>query len=469
MKESSYDALNLQYSDVDSRAKANPDLGTAAELYHDNYSFRKAFYEKPFEYHLQDEIRKFDDDMRFVNTSIVFTHSHRLRCIFTLLCGDKYNSDYRFKNNSVILLRLTPVKGNPDQFEYDIHLLVNGVDDDSDDKGQWCLTENRARLNDREFKPIKGRNDFKSLRPYEPMFSKEQQDTKLEKIEYIYLVRHGKAEHNKKNYSMIWHIGWNDTNLIDNQESVKEAALQIYNFMVEKGTHEITTLCVSDLQRTQQTFEIFMEQFQSINLRNIPSVGSRKLIQNPDRITLPSKVIVLPSKVIVLPCSHELTYVKNGRCDGNITQKFNINSPFTAENRTSFYSPNLKSMNQHLVKNQDLYDNMYGSTKRGIFHYINPFKGNNRCRFTSFLEILVEYNSKNSQRTSNQKNNLPPSSSSTRNAEIGISYQGNDSPRDSSRITEIWSDAPKPVGNGGRSRRKSRRKSIRKRSKKRRN
>lgn len=447
MNEASYDALNLQYNDVDSRANANPDLGAAAERYHhDEYSFREALSEKPFEYHgrVENPIT-FNDNMTNVNTSIVFTHSHRLRCIFTLLCGDKYDSSYRFKNNSVILLRLTPVEGyvintGTTQFKYDIKLLVNGTDDDSENKGQWCLQSN-DRNSDREFESLEGFNNFKSLRPYEPMFSEKKQEIEIKKIEYIYLVRHGKAEHNEKDYSLMRHIGWNDTNLLADQESVKEAALQIYKYMIKIKTREITTLCVSDLRRTQQTFEIFMKQFIAKNNQNVVSNGIKS--KNPDQIGL-------PHRVIVLPCSHELTYVKNGRCDGDMKQQFNIKSPFTAENRTAYFSPNLKSMNQHLVKNQDLYDNMYGSTKRGIFHYINPFKGNNRCRFTSFLELLVKYNSKFDN-------------------PIGISYQeeNNTSSRDSvdtTRSTFAWR-RPK----GGRSRRKSRRKSIRKRSKKRRN
>lgn len=408
----------------------------------------------------------FNYDMSNVNTSIVFTHSHRLRCIFTLLCGDKYDSSVRFKNNSVILLRLFPIKEyvpkeGTKQFKYDINLLVNGADDDSEKKEQWCLTQMYCRHADKVFTSIRGENDFKSLRPYVPRFSEEKQEIKIENIEHIYLVRHGKAQHNEKNYGTLWHTMRHDTKLLDDQESVKDAASNIYNFMIRIKTTKITTLCVSDLQRTQQTFEIFMEQF--IKENNTNAVLNGEPIKNPAKIDL-------PSRVIVLPCSHELSYVENGRCDGDMKQQFNIKSPFTAENRTAFRSPNLEtSMSKYLVKNQELYDNMYGSTKRSFFNYINPFKGNNRCRFTSFLEILVEYNSKISQQTptsqtSNQQNNLLPSSSPTRKSEI--SYQENESFRDSSRHTEIWS--PKPAGNGGRSRRKSRRKSIRKRSKKRR-
>lgn len=387
------------------------------------------------------------------DVSFVFTHSHRLRCFLDKLLNvstlNVYDTELRFKNNSVLLLRLYPNKesheeesyqSNANNFKHKVNfkldLLVNGTDDIDDKKGQWVISDYAKRERDRVFGFRDGDTSL---------------NESISKIQYIFLIRHGQATHNlyggltgltfKKAWKKITKpfksLANRNTQLVNtdvytrdpNVISIKKSGIEVKNLLVVLNVKNVVSVFVSDLIRTHQTCQQFLTGF----LHGYGNVN-------------------IPNVFYVLPCSHEVTY-KDGNCDGD-----QFWSGMSGEN-ISTCNPDVYKDKQLIPRESTCNDiNIRGKLyklnwNKYAEHYPHGIRGtlgsrddSKKCRNNSLLNLLLEIN-----------------------LEINSNYsfltKNNRESIDSNRTTIMASHADPIDFTGGRSHRKSRRKSIRKKRK----
>ena len=394
------------------------------------------------------------------DVSFVFTHSHRLRCFLAKLIPkrpdlseyynsgedphkhERYNPNFRFKNNSVLLLRLYPENDNSVKFKLD--LLVNGIDDVDDGKDQWSMvsTDRKNKKGESSDKVFEQRTGFTDVK------------TKIDKIQYIFLIRHGQATHNlykkgiRKPFQSVWNRNTKLTNTRESTKSLTDAAEKIGLFFKKLNIPKVDIIFVSDLLRTHETCQQFLTFFLIFK-------------------------ISIPHEFYVLPCSHELHYMNNGDCDGTWGQwrhgmagenistcdpEFYKKGPQRQSRRIARLFKSSEPCNEIIINdkkyplNWNYYAQFYPGGVRGTeSERVNYVK----CRSNSFLDLLLKIN----------KFEVLPESDTLTNRSSEISAdETNLLERDSARITELWKHGKSPH-EGGRSHRKSRRKSIRKKRK----
>lgn len=397
------------------------------------------------------------------DVSFVFTHSHRLRCFLAKLMperpdilvnsmedpflNERYDPNPSFKNNSVLLLRLFPGNspGELQNVVYKLDLLVDGKDDVDNSKKQWSMvsTTRRNKKGDLSDKVFKQRTGSKQVK------------TKIDKIQYIFLIRHGQATHNlyKKGIRKPFQSLWNrNTKLTDDsKESLNDTGRKIGEFFNKLNIPKVDSIFVSDLSRTHETCQQFLTSFLTFDIH-------------------------IPLEFYVLPCSHELQYMNDGDCDGakglKLTKFGQWSHGMAGENISTcdphFYKNGPQRFTRRFARNFKSSEPCNIITINDINyqlnweyyakHYPGGVRGTEserddsvKCRNNSLLNLLLDINksihSNKDFRLSNVDQKLwkvLPESDVPANEE-----------RLSQRSTEEW------PSRGGRSRRKTRRKSIR--------
>jgi hypothetical protein len=313
---------------------------------------------------------------------------------------------YRWQNCCVLKLTLSP---NAGQYNFNLSLVYAGEIDpketkaydywsDKNDsepllvkpKGKGCIgsfcfkkpeivPEQLAPTRDFHiFDPLDGTIQLSDLADVETNNS-----FTADKMFTFYLVRHGQAEHNLYTSSTI--IRKIDTSLTDvGRGGAKEAGKALNDDLV-RNTAKLNYYFASDLIRTRQTLEGVLSGLESTRLQ---------LETQANRINL-----------VILPCSHELSFVSNGKCDSTI----NIGQPFTSENKMSCnkldnYSSNTSQFKycvsfncitadgiSLLVRlNWSMYSAFYDRSYRGDLTK-KFFGSKKRCRQTSMIEESMKY------------------------------------------------------------------------------
>ncbi len=273
-------------------------------------------------------------------TSIITTHQARLRCMLHDIINKSPNMVnakgelHRFQNGCIIHLEIS--KSN-----LKLNLLHNGEIDEEKPEYVYYV---KPGTNDP--KAIAGNYQIKELVPITTNHNLNVGNFKYN----FYLIRHGQAVHNLKEYKGKLLNRPLDSDLTE------AGKLQAQNSGKHFGNKTINYFFVSDLKRTMQT----LKQFTT-------SAG------------------IKVNKAIVLPCNHELAY-KGSSCDGKqgITPNENKNS-CSPLNKTSACSA------VGIPLEWSEYTSFYDKGSRQ-----KPGNMKKHCRDFSTLQLAIDYIKKTS-------------------------------------------------------------------------
>jgi hypothetical protein len=273
-------------------------------------------------------------------TSIITTHQARLRCMLHDIISknpdlmNKKSELHRFQNGCIIHLEILPTT-------LKLSLLHNGEIDEEKPEYVYYV---KPGTNDP--KANAGNYQIKELTPLTA-----NHNLNVGNFTYnFYLIRHGQAIHNLKEYKGKLLNRPLDSDLTE------AGKIQAQNSGKHFGNKTINYFFVSDLKRTMQT------------LKNFTSSAGIKVNQ-----------------AIVLPCNHELAY-KGSSCDGKqgITPNENKNS-CSPLNQTSACSA------VGIPLEWSEYTSFYDKGSRQ-----KPGNMKKHCRDFSTLQLAIDYIKKKS-------------------------------------------------------------------------
>lgn len=208
-----------------------------------------------------------------------------------------------------------------------------------------------------------------ALRELSDIFSSNNVTLSLNMLTF-YLVRHGQAVHNTKEYGKIFRK--KDTSLTVIGEVMAVAAGEAIN----KISQKLDYLYVSDLKRTHQTLLNIVKNIEEKNLPIITAADNTKSMT-----------------ITVLPCAHELKFIKdNGSpCDLNTLK---LVAKFTKENEMSCTKSdrilptnaacNLLTSEVPININWNFYDTFYNESNR-------TDTNQTFCKNTSMIEQCIKH------------------------------------------------------------------------------
>ena len=304
-------------------------------------------------------------------TSIIATHQARIRCLLSKLFNKKFQ---RFKNGAVISLEIKP---NGDQKpSVECNLLYEGELASNENKQDVIYYVNGDSGQQENYTGEK----FETItsNTYNLQFENTNNDTYT-----FFLIRHGQGEHNilkgnQKKYQQVF--GKKDSELTgEGREQAERAGRSIGNsspFMLLSANY----FFCSDLSRTIQTMAYFLLSL----CKTVNNNGNRQM----DSLLPPNLVedsldngILKSKNIIVLPCSHELTYKKDGNCDGNQYMNPNENLP------SSSTLSNLIQDYEGFDIIWETYAKFYNNSSRSASLNLNKSK----CRNTNFIQEAIDY------------------------------------------------------------------------------
>lgn len=302
-------------------------------------------------------------------TSIIATHQARIRCLLSKMFDKKFE---RFKNGAIIRL---DIESNPIR-EVNISLVYEGdLGDDENNPSKKYYVNNDSNTGQQ---PRYTGEKFDDMTYTD---AENKLNIKINNNTYtFFLIRHGQGTHNPlkgrvkrvtqfkpgslykdpelTNIGIDQAINTGKLNLMSNSDIELKTNLKSANFF----------FC-SDLIRTIQTIAYFLSELhEGENLIN--------------------------KEIIVLPCAHELTYKKNGKCDG--TQRLNTN-----ENLPSQMPDKINIQKNEFRINWKTYTNFYNHNKGRMATVRNPFR--KRCSNTNFIKEAIEYIEKNKSEVKKSK------------------------------------------------------------------
>ena len=340
----------------------------------------------------------------------VFTHNGRLRCILNEILFKhldkgkkigKYNvqNDTKFMNGAVLKLHIINGKLNDIKMVYQGQLFEEVPKEKYLNKGSFNELTNGILGKDIIIggETMEGGNYI------------------------IYLIRHGHGDHNelKKRYKSkffgsitlpikkLWQIFLNDTDAVltpNGINQLRNAGAIIANN--EKEFSNIKFLIVSDLRRTSESCNAFMEGFRMAKISNDLDNDKELNYDEPDyhekKIAKEEGLIQKnpfdKMDMYMLPCFHELDYkTKLGNCDGSQ----HVEGP---ENKVDkFYIKELlksaEANNGYAKYNEEWEKLVYNPGKRSIYmkYYkdqYGDFRGGDtpdikQCRETNPLNGIV--------------------------------------------------------------------------------
>ena len=267
------------------------------------------------------------EDRSGIHTSIIVTHNARLRCLIDELFPDfmgrlirqynteinHYNEDVknhnknnpnkrrekksikeiRFKNGCILEWYIkSDTSITRGYVDFHVKMVYSGrVAEKNRKPGLYFVSPNdkskdRHPVSDIDFPEINTDVVSSKLRLYESIFGSIKEH-------YIYVIRHGEAEHNVGKFNLTKDTVLTSDGRNDSMQLGKELAL-----LIHPGKGNKIYYFSSDLKRTRQTMGIIHHQ-----LKKTPRLN-------------------LPKSVIVVPCAHELSYVSRGNCDYANINKF---------------------------------------------------------------------------------------------------------------------------------------------------
>ena len=307
-------------------------------------------------------------------TSIIATHQGRIRCLLSKLFNKKFE---RFKNGAVICLEISP-NGNQKP-SVECYLLYEGELASNEDKQDVIYYINGDSGQQENYTGEK----FETITSN--TYNLQFENTNNDKYTF-FLIRHGQGEHNilkgnQKRYEQLF--GKKDSELtVEGRKQAERAGKSIGKtspFMLLSANY----LFCSDLSRTIQTMAYFLLSLcKTINNNGI--VGRSLLPPQPPKNLVEdslNKGILKSKNIIVLPCSHELTYKKDGNCDGN--QSMNPNENLPASSNLSNLLENYEGFN--II--WESYARFYNNSSRSAYLNLNKSK----CRNTNFIQQAIDY------------------------------------------------------------------------------
>lgn len=272
-----------------------------------------------------------------------------------LIVGGQKASMPRFKNGSVVEVKI-------DDRVISIRLLISGeIDEHKPDKYYYVTPEE-------EFTDVNMMRGSYKVMPFRDIsFENNFYDIKPGNTYTFYLVRHGQGTHNVKKLSTVQKAVKkikDDTAFMDaeltpeGREQAERTGKKFRELITKKAGNPVFApefLFASDLLRTRQTAIEFIKGMGiPFDVRNI--------------------------QIYVLPCSHELDYVKGGKCDGNqgITAPENT-SICTTNNYKCLYEGGFSI-------NWDYYYEFYGNATREKLCKSNCQK----CRNTDMIKEAMK-------------------------------------------------------------------------------
>lgn len=311
-------------------------------------------------------------------TSIIATHQARIRCLLSKLFNKKFQ---RFKNGAIISLEISP-NGNQKP-SVECYLLYEGDLASNEDKQDVIYYVNE----DSHTGPKENYTGEKFNKITSNTYNLQFENTNNDKYTF-FLIRHGQGEHNilkgnQKRYEQLF--GKKDSELtVDGRDQAERAGNAIglsSPYLLLSANY----LFCSDLRRTIQTMAYFLLSLcKTIN--NDKGIVGRSLLPQHDSSEFLvedslDKGILKSKNIIVLPCSHELTYKKDGNCDGNQSMNPNENLPI---------SSNLSNLIQNYEGFNiiwDSYAKFYNNSSRSAS--LNLYKS--KCRNTNFIQEAIDY------------------------------------------------------------------------------
>jgi len=278
-------------------------------------------------------------------TIIAVTHNNRLQCFFTKLKPNHKNK--KFMNCSIIKCSLNEEKYKQLKFE----LVYQGVLDPTEGK-DITLYWNKNDFND-TFKSIE---DLDILNPFI-----------ISGIKEIFLVRHGKGNHNGVN-------------------------------ILQKGVALFGKLLTASLYSHYKDAELVEEGYKQAmyaakeliklepDLRNSKLYFAASHLKRSQQTCAEIQYILgKHNKINIIPCLHELKYVKDGNCDGSGKQLGGIfeeeNKPTCTSGKGSCKEIHVKTINDHIEENK-----IYNLN----WNYYTDFYKNKRCRDTNMLVEIIK-------------------------------------------------------------------------------
>jgi len=307
-------------------------------------------------------------------TSIIATHQGRIRCLLSKLFNKKFE---RFKNGAVICLEISPNSNQNPSVE--CYLLYEGELASNENKQDVIYYVNgdsgqQENYTGKKFETITSNT-----------YNLQFENTNNDKYTF-FLIRHGQGEHNilkgnQKRYEQLF--GKKDSELtVEGRKQAERAGKSIgisSPFLLLSANY----LFCSDLSRTIQTMAYFLLSLcKTINNNGI--VGRSLLPPQPPKNLVEDsldKGILKSKNIIVLPCSHELTYKKDGNCDGNQSMNPNENLP------SSSTLSNLLQNYEGFDIIWETYARFYNNSSRSASLNLNKSK----CRNTNFIQQAIDY------------------------------------------------------------------------------
>jgi bisphosphoglycerate-dependent phosphoglycerate mutase len=284
-------------------------------------------------------------------TSIITTHSNRLRCLLKELIPNQVH----YKNCSIIEL-IFYIRLN--KIHYKLNMIYSGF---SDKKSGSFFTSNEKQSDEHNilFPSISSATSN--------LLGLNKNNLDNNTVYHFFLIRHGQSTHNLyKNLSRIKSPFNLDTSLTNKgiNQAIK-AGEYLYQYL-KCHNLSINYLFCSDLKRTRQTMLFICSQLKDLRIHTIT----------------------------VLPCAHELLYTKDVDCDKNMLRHL---AGIAGENRMNCDTTCVDKKNQcceikykNLKLNIDwsIYNHFYGNSTRSAIYLLNNKKA---CTNTNMLIHAIHY------------------------------------------------------------------------------
>tara|TARA_B100000575_G_scaffold271117_1_gene252150 strand:+ start:225 stop:1559 length:1335 start_codon:yes stop_codon:yes gene_type:complete len=286
--------------------------------------------------------------------SIIVTHQNRIRCLIDYLTKDYKDKNQKFdfkikkiKNCGIIKLEVSynNYVHSDNWTNFKMNLIhegelndnngTNGTDKKDTDQDKYYKKKNSTNclfnlFSNNQYFEKNEVNTIKTGKVLEGLFPSKINDNIIKILNNIsrkyifYIIRHGEGEHNvKKGFkkkiknSLTNYDPKLTSKGIQQANNAAEPLLKDLLLLKTENTNtnlNNITFFSSDLLRTRLTLLHILNQIKikTQTQNNIQNAVKQKI----------NELIGDNPKCIILPCSHELQYVKGGKCDGNLKQKF---------------------------------------------------------------------------------------------------------------------------------------------------